>query len=192
MDDRKLKEYALNIYNNIAGYSLQKAFTLFPKYYPKIAFYYSELITKKQEELTARTIQSVGITRAHTLVRFSRETNFTMKKLYVSNIALMRSLNKKVKEMEFNVEYSNYDYLKLLEIASYKIDVIKTHSYIIDNVISLASLNNQAFKKIIDEAKMYGFSDILKEAKYYLAANRSLLGWTKDASKRYIERLNIH
>ena len=189
MNDRKLKEYALNIFNNVSGYSLQKAFDLFPKYYPKIAFYYSELITKKQEELTARTIQSVGITRANTLVRFARETNFTMKKLYVSSIALMRSLNKKVKEMEFNADYSNSNYL---ELANYKIDVIKTHSYIIDNVANMASLNNQAFKKITDEAKIYGFSDILKEAKYYLAANHSLLGWTKDASKRYIEKLNIH
>ena len=168
MDDRKLKEYALNIFNNVSGYSLQKAFTLFPKYYPKIAFYYSELITKKQEELTARTIQSVGITRAHTLVRFARETNLTMKKIYFSSRAFMRSLDKKVRLMEFNANYE--------ELANYKIDVINTHGYIIDNVTNMASLNNQAFKKITDEAKIYGFSDILKEAKYYLAANHSLLG----------------
>lgn len=184
MNDRRLKEYALNIFNNVSGYSLQKAFTLFPKYYPKIAFYYSELITKKQEELTARTIQSVGITRAHTLVRFARETNFTMRKVYFSNKALMWSLDKKVRLMEFNADYE--------ELANYKIDVINTHGQIIDNVTNIASLNNQAFKKIINEGKMYGFSDILKEAKYYLAMNNTLLRQTVKASKRYIERLNIH
>lgn len=184
MDDRKLKEYALKIFNNVSGYSLQKAFTLFPKYYPKIAFYYSELITKKQEELTTRTIQAVGITRANTLVRFARETNFTMRKLYVSSRALMHSLDKKVRLMEFNADYE--------ELANYKIDVINTHGYIIDNVTNLASLNNQAFKKIMYEANMYGFNDILKEAKYYLAMNNTLLRQTTKASKRYIERLNIH
>ena len=78
MDDRRLKEYALKIFNNVSGYSLQKAFTLFPQYYPKIAFYYSELITKKQEELTTRTIQQVGLTRAQTLVKLARATNMTM------------------------------------------------------------------------------------------------------------------
>ena len=183
MDDRKLKEYALNIFNNVQGYSLQKAFTLFPKYYPKIAFYYSELITKKQEELTARTIQSVGITRAHTLVRLARETNVAMRKVYFNNKALMYSLDKKVRLMEFNADY--------VELANYKIDVINTHGYIIDNVTKMASLNNQAFKKIINEVKMYGFSDILDEAKYYLAANNYLLRQTVEASKSYIEGLNI-
>ena len=78
MDDRKLREYALNIFNNVPGYSLQKAFTLFPMYYPKIAFYYSELITQKQEELTTRTIQSVGLDRARTLVNLARANNITM------------------------------------------------------------------------------------------------------------------
>ena len=68
MDDRKLREYALNIFNNVSGYSLHKAFDLFPKYYPKIAFYYSELITKKQEELTTRMIQSLGIDKARALL----------------------------------------------------------------------------------------------------------------------------
>lgn len=184
MDDRYLKEYALNIFNNVSGYSLQKAFDLFPKYYPKIAFYYSELITKKQEELTARTIQSVGITRAHTLVRLARETNITMKKVYFSSKAFMSALDKKVRLMEFNANYE--------ELANYKIDVINTHGYIIDNVTNMASLNNQAFKKIINEVKMYGFSDILKEAKYYLAMNNTLLRQTVKVSKRYIEGLNIN
>ena len=168
MDDRKLREYALNIFNKVPGYSLQKAFSLFPMYYTKIAFYYSELITQKQEELTKRTIQAVGLSRAQTLVRFARATNITIKKVYFSSSVLMQKLDEIVRLAESS---SNYE-----EIASYKIDVFKTHGHIMDNVKFLANLNNQAFKKIIDEGKMYGFSDILKEAKYYLAANHSLLG----------------
>ena len=78
MDDRKLREYAYKCFNNEVGYSLQKAFTLFPKYYTKIALYYSELITQKQEELTTRTIQTLGLTRARTLVKLARNTNIIM------------------------------------------------------------------------------------------------------------------
>lgn len=175
MDDRKLKEYALNIFNNVEGYSLQKAFTLFPKYYPKIAFYYSELITQKQEELTTRTIQQVGITRARTLVKLARATNFTMKKLYVSSMATMKSLD------VYENSFDNYE--------EFTDDVFKQHNKIIDNVAALAKLNNNAFDKIKDEANKYGFGDILKEANYYLALNNELLTDIKDASKYYIERL---
>ena len=84
MNDRKLKEYALNIFNNVSGYSLQKAFTLFPKYYPKIAFYYSELITKKQEELTARTIQSLGIDKARALLNELNTLHEAISKFYTT------------------------------------------------------------------------------------------------------------
>ena len=188
MDDRKLKEYALKIFNNVSGYSLQKAFTLFPMYYPKIAFYYSELITQKQEELTTKTIQQVGLTRAQTLVRFARETNITIRKVYFSSSVLMQKLDEVVRLMEFNTSYE--------ELASYKIDVFKTHGHIMDNVKFLASLNNKAFKKIKDEANKYGFSDILNEANYYLTNNKYLLGNIIEATKyyteSYIEGLNIN
>ena len=184
MDDRKLREYALNIFNNVPGYSLQKAFTLFPKYYPKIAFYYSELITQKQEELTTRTIQAVGLDRAQNLLRFARETNITIKKVYFSSSVLMQKLDEIVRLAEVSSTYE--------ELSSYKIDAIKTHGHIMDNVKFLANLNNQAFTKVKDEAAKYGFGDILKEAKYYLTMNNTLLRQTVKASKRYIERLNIH
>ena len=184
MDDRKLREYALNIFNNVPGYSLQKAFTLFPKYYTKIAFYYSELITQKQEELTTRTIQSLGLSRAQTLVRFAREDNITIKKVYFSSRVLMKKLDEVVSLMEFS---SNYE-----EIANYKIYAFKTHGHIMDNVKFLAKLNNKAFTKVKDEAEKYGFNDILDEANYYLALNKKLLGNIIEASKYYIERLNIN
>lgn len=175
MDDRKLKEYALNIFNNVSGYSLQKAFTLFPKYYTKIAFYYSELITKKQEELTTRTIQSLGLDRARTLVKLARATNFTMTKLYAYSMATMKSLDAYENSFYNSEEFTDY--------------IFKQHNKIIDNVAALAELNNKAFDKIKDEANKYGFGDILKEANYYLALNNELLTDIKDASKYYIERL---
>lgn len=186
MDDRKLKEYALKIYNNVSGYSLQKAFTLFPKYYPKIAFYYSELITKKQEELTTRTIQSLGLDRARTLVNLARANNTTMWKYYAYNIALMKSLD------AYESNFDNYE-----EFTDYTINVFfKTHNKIIDNVAALANLNNKALDKIKAEANKYGFGDILKEADYYLALNKELLINIKDASnyytENYMKRLNIH
>lgn len=186
MDDRKLKEYALNIYNNVSGYSLQKAFTLFPMYYPKIAFYYSALITQKQEELTAKTIQQVGLTRAQTLVKLARANNTTMLKYYASNIAIIKSLD------AYENSFDTYE-----EFTDYTINVFfKEHNKIIDNVAALANLNNKALDKIKAEAAKYGFGDILKEAEYYLALNKELLINIKDASKYYIEkymdRLNIN
>ena len=186
MNDRKLKEYALNIFNNVSGYSLQKAFDLFPKYYPKIAFYYSELITQKQEGLTTKTIQQVGLTRARNLVKLARETNITIKRVYFSSKVLMQKLDEVVRLAEFS---SNYE-----ELASYKIDVFKIHGHIMDNVKFLANLNNKAFTLVKDEAEKYGFSDILDEARYYLAANKYLLGniieTTKYYTESYIEGLN--
>lgn len=186
MDDRKLKEYALNIFNNVSGYSLQKAFTLFPKYYPKIAFYYSELITQKQEELTKRTIQAVGLDRARTLVNLARETNITMWKVYASNIAAMKSLDIDENSFDTYEEFTNYTLNVFFE----------KHNKIIDNVATIANLNNKAFDKVIAEANKYGFVDILKEAKYYLAVNNELITNIKDASKYYVEnymkRLNIN
>ena len=181
MDDRKLKEYALKIFNNVSGYSLQKAFTLFPMYYPKIAFYYSVLITQKQEELTAKTIQQVGITRAQALVKIARDTNITIKKVYFGSSVLMQKLDEIVRLMEFS---SNYE-----ELTNYKIEAFKTHGHIMDNVKFLAKINNKAFTKVKDEANRYGFNDILYEANYYLNNNKYLLGNIIENSKYYIERL---
>ena len=188
MDDRKLKEYALKIYNNVSGYSLQKAFTLFPMYYPKIAFYYSELITQKQEELTTKMIKQVGLTRAQNLVKLARDTNITIKRVCFSSKVLMQKLDEIVRLAESTVSYE--------EFANYKIDVINTHGHIMDNVKFLAKLNNKAFTLVKDEAAKYGFSDILKEANYYLNHNKYLLEniikATKYYTESYIEGLNIN
>ena len=185
MNDRRLKEYALNIFNNVSGYSLQKAFDLFPKYYPKIAFYYSELITKKQEELTARTIQSVGITRAQALVKLARETKFPIQKFYFDSISTMQLWDEKTK---YFTKYKDTDFNNYV-LSAQKIHAIKVHKQIIDNAKSIVRLNNKAFDKVIDEAKTYGYGNILDEAKYYLAINENVLRDLLEASKYYTERL---
>ena len=185
MDDRRLKEYALNIFNNISGYSLQKAFDLFPKYYPKIAFYYSELITKKQEELTTRMIQSVGIARAQALVKLARELKFPIQKFYFDSISTMQLWDEKTK---YFTKYKDTDFNNYV-LSAQKIHAIKVHKQIIDNAKSIVRLNNKAFDKVIDEAKKYGYGNILDEAKYYLAINENVLRDLLEASKYYTERL---
>ena len=83
MDDRNLREYALNIYKGIRGYTLSKAFSLFPKYYPKIAFYYAEILTKQQNEFSLRMIQGLGIDKGRALLNELNILNERMSKFYV-------------------------------------------------------------------------------------------------------------
>ena len=48
MDDNKLKEYALNIYNNKRGYTFQKVYSLFPRYLYRIIYWYKTFQFNKQ------------------------------------------------------------------------------------------------------------------------------------------------
>ena len=84
MDDRSLKEYALNIYKGIRGYTLSKALSLFPKYYPKIVFYYTEMLTKQQNEFSLRMIQGLGIDKGRALLNELNDLNAKMSKFYVN------------------------------------------------------------------------------------------------------------
>lgn len=81
MDDRKLKEYALKIFQGVSGYSLNKAFSLFPKYYPKIAYYYSEIAIANQQKLTESFIRAIGINKAIIITREYQELNNRIIKL---------------------------------------------------------------------------------------------------------------
>ena len=84
MDDRRLKEYAFKIYSGESGYSLQKAFSLFPKYYPKIAFFYTELLSKQQNEFSLKMIQGLGIDKGRALLNELNNLNERMSKFYVN------------------------------------------------------------------------------------------------------------
>ena len=83
MDDRSLREYAENIFKGIRGYTLSKALSLFPKYYPKIVFYYTEMLTKQQNEFSLRMIQGLGIDKGRALMNELNDLNTKMLKFYV-------------------------------------------------------------------------------------------------------------
>ena len=84
MDDRSLREYALNIFKGIRGYTLNKALSLFPKYYPKIAFYYAEMLTKQQNEFSLRIIQGLGIDKGRALLNELNILNEKTEKFYAN------------------------------------------------------------------------------------------------------------
>ena len=97
MDDRRLREYAFKIYKGESDYSLQKAFRLFPKYYPKIAFFYSELVSQKQNNLTTRMIQALGIDKADELKKLSIVASH--KKLEMFKLKVSRELNNRINKL---------------------------------------------------------------------------------------------
>lgn len=171
MDDRKLKEYALNIYNNIAGYSLQKAFTLFPKYYTKIAFYYSELITKKQEELTTRTIQAVGI-------RLAINTKLNLQNIAIKQNYLRNTLITKIKTDLSKGKPDVADYLKYFKIQ---------HEYVEESY--------KAFDVVAELANKYMFKDLAQEiwderAKISLSYHSDLYELNRSL-ENYVKEYNI-
>ena len=147
MDDRKLKEYALKIYNNVSGYSLQKAFDLFPKYYPKTAFYYSELITKKQEELTTKMIQSLGIDKARALLNELNNLHLAISKFY-TNTSL--KYDEYYKEIELAIGSDNVANIK--SKAEHNLVSLINQLYTFDRKIT------EAYWKVQNEADKYKFN----------------------------------
>ena len=97
MDDRNLREYALNIYKGIRGYTLSKALSLFPKYYPKIMFYYTEMLTKQQNEFSLRMIQGLGIDKGRALLNEYNILNNKITKFFVDSLF---KLNKSYRRIE--------------------------------------------------------------------------------------------
>ena len=177
MDDRNLREYALNIYKGIRGYTLNKAFSLFPKYYPKIAFYYTEILTKQQNEMSLRMIQGLGIDKGR---------------------ALMNELNDlNAKEMDFyiNASFKLDESYRRIETAT-----DKDRSNIIGKELDVAlqiSVQTTDFfrksgdllRKIYDAAKIYNFksleNDIRKVRNMNFQADRDLYS----LNRKYLEYL---
>lgn len=56
ISDKQLKVYAEKCYNKVEGYTLTKAATLFPKYFPKILYYYTLLAKTQKEDIDKRNI----------------------------------------------------------------------------------------------------------------------------------------
>ena len=176
MDDRRLREYAENIYKGISGYTLNKAFSLFPKYYPKIAFYYTEILTKKQNETSMRMVQALGIDKGRALLNELNELNAKILKFYTDS---------KFKLDEF--------YIKLeASTHTYDVDIFNKEGVSVTNIINqttdIIKESLVLFNEILAEAKKYNFkslaNDIKKAMKINTQRNKELFYQNAEFLKR--------
>ena len=167
MDDRNLREYAFNIYKGIRGYTLNKALSLFPKYYPKIAFYYAEILTKQQNEFSLRMIQSLGIDKGKALLNELNILNARIVKFYVD---AEFKLDESYRKIEAATD--EYDRDNILEKESASV------SNIIHQSTDITKESLVLFNKILAESKMYNFkslnNDIIKAMKITTQGNKEL------------------
>ena len=182
MDDRNLREYAFNIYKGIRGYTLSKAFSLFPKYYPKIVFYYTEMLNKQQSEFSFRMIQSLGIDKGRALLN---ELNI---------------LNRKIVNFYANAEFKFDESYKRMESAKDKYDrdnILEKEYASVNNIINQSTdITKESFllfNKILAESKIYNFkslnNDIIKAMKITTQRNEELfrqnVKFLKNVIKQY-------
>ena len=152
MDDRKLREYALNIYKGISGYTLNKAFSLFPKYYPKIAFYYTEILTKQQNEMSMRMIQALGIDKGRALLNELNDLNAKILKFYVNAEFKLNESYRRINSAKDEYDRDNI-FNKEYESIS-KIFIQSTY---------ITKESSALFLKIKSEAKIYNFKVLENE-----------------------------
>ena len=165
MDDRRLREYAFKIYSGDSDYSLQKAFRLFPKYYPKIAFFYTELVSQKQNNLTTRMIQALGIDQADELKKLSIVASH--KKLEMFKLKITKELN----ILDLNMlNFDKRDYNADLYIAK----MYKKQAKILKDVRDMAVTNAKILKEVEKMAQNYGFNGVLSETKWFLKKNEDI------------------
>lgn len=176
MDDRKLKEYAVNIYNGISGYSLSKASTLFPKYFPKIAFYYFELLTNDQKELTTRAIQLLGLNKAREMREQAIAANEEMERYEAA-------ARKEI------IAYYKYTAAAASQLYERQAITYQKYSKILMDVRDIAIANESALKTIGNTATQYGFLDIHAESIQYLNKNTELLNSVINTEKYYTKKL---
>ena len=177
MDDRRLREYAFKIYSGDSDYSLQKAFRLFPKYYPKIAFYYTELFSQKQNKLTTRMIQALGIDQADELKKLSIVASH--KKLEMFKLKVTKELN----ILDLNMlNFDKRDYNADLYIAK----MYKKQAKILKAVRDMAVTNAKILEEVKQMAQKYGFNGILLETKWFLRKNDEIY-WQIYKTVKYYE-----
>ncbi len=177
MDDRRLREYAEKIYNGDKDYSLQKVFRLFPKYFPKIAFYYTELISQKQEELTRRTFQQLGYIKAVDMRNTAVEAHKEVKKYKRQILQELEATN--IYEQIFDSEYDMYLYGE--ELRKRKIKLYT-------DLKNLVILNREALRAVEKTAQKYRYNDIFTEAATYEIKNEEIFWQIAYALKDSRER----
>ena len=149
MDDRSLREYAFNIYKGIRGYTLSKALSLFPKYYPKIVFYYTEMLTKQQNEFSLRMIQGLGIDKGRALLNELNILNIKMSKFYVKAKFKLDESYRRIEAAK-----DEHDRYNVISKEMQTIFNIYTRSY------SITTISAELLQKIVDAAKIYNFKSL--------------------------------
>lgn len=173
----KLKEYAIKIFNGDKDYSLQKVYRLFPKYFLKIAFFYTELVSQKQEELTRSMIKSLGVIKAVEIRKIALEAHRELKKY--RNKILQELEGTDIYEQIFDSEYDMYVYGEALKKRNIKI---------LKDLNGLVTLNREALKGVEKTAQKYRYNDIFTEASVYLIKNEDIYRQVALAMKDSIER----
>lgn len=160
MDDRSLKEYAFNIYKGIRGYTLSKALSLFPKYYPKIALYYAEILTKQQNEMSMRMLQGLGIDKGKALLNELNILNVRIVKFYVDA------------KFRFNESYKRIDAATDEDRSNVAKKERATGLQIAVQTGNLLREGFNLLSKIYDEAKKYNFTGLENSILETMATNK--------------------
>ena len=180
VDNKRLKEYAENIFNGKLDYSLNKVFRLFPKYFQKIAFYYAELISQKQEELTRNIIKQLGYIKAVELKKKAAAAHREMLKYRNKMLNDLRTLDK-YKE-DFNVDENTANFYAYIRHSK--------NVQIYDDLEAIFKINEEALKTVEKTAQKYRYNDIFREAAAYEIKNREILKQIYDAAKYYAARID--
>lgn len=173
----KLKKYAEKIFNGDKDYSLNKVFRLFPKYFSKISFYYMVLISKKQEELTRRTIQQLGYIKAVELRKIAAAAHREIRKYRNQILQELEDLN--IYDQNFDSEYDEYLYKKVLDVRQ---------AMIYRDLKNYSILNREALRAVEKTAQKYRYNDIFTEAATYEIKNEEIFQQICDALKEAEER----
>ena len=161
----KLKEYALKIFNGDKDYSLHKVFRLFPKYFPKISFYYTELLVQKQEELTRNIIKQLGYIKAVEMRKIAASAHRYMIIYKNKVINDLRTLEKNKKDF-YDDEAEAADY------ASMRYD---KNIQIYKDILAIYAVNKKALRAVEKTAQKYRYNDIFREAAVYEIKNEEIL-----------------
>ena len=151
MDDRNLREYAENIYKGIRGYTLSKALSLFPKYYPKIAFYYAEMLSKQQNEFSLRMIQSLGIDKGRALLNEYNILNTKITKFYLNSSFKMNECYRKIEAATDK------------DRDSVIIEQLDAGHLISEQFINFIRKSDELLSKVLYEAKKYNFYTLVND-----------------------------
>ena len=175
----KLKKYAIKIFNGDSDYSLQKAYRLFRKYFTKIAFYYTEILSQKQEELTRRTIQQLGYIKAVEMRKIAASANRYMIIYKNKVINDLRTLEKNKKDFyDDEAEEADYDSMRYdKNIQIYK------------DILVIYEVNKKALRAVEKTAQKYRYNEIFTEASTYLIKNEDIYWQIAYALKDYRERI---